>query len=99
MPLRTLSLLSLLVSAAFAAPTDIEKRAPPTVTLDQGTFTGAVDGSTNKFLGIPFGKPPYVPHRPSAVSPHLISPLCALGLATSGSISPKLSTRTTARTL
>ena len=58
MPLRTLSLLSLLVSAAFAAPTDIEKRASPTVTLDQGTFVGAADGSVNKFLGIPFGKPP-----------------------------------------
>ncbi|KIP02704.1 hypothetical protein PHLGIDRAFT_32096 [Phlebiopsis gigantea 11061_1 CR5-6] len=30
----------------------------PTVTLDQGTFTGVADGLANKFLGIPFAQPP-----------------------------------------
>lgn len=45
------------VSIAFAAPSP---RGSPTVTLDKGTFVGAVDGLTYKFLGIPFAKPPYV---------------------------------------
>ena len=59
--LRALALLPFISVAVFAAPTDINKRASPTVTLDNGTFIGKADGSTNKFLGIPFGKPPYVP--------------------------------------
>ena len=48
-----------LASLAAAAPT---KRASPTVTLDDGTFTGVASGKVNKWLGIPFAKPPYVPH-------------------------------------
>ncbi|KAI0699094.1 carotenoid ester lipase precursor [Cytidiella melzeri] len=40
---------------ALAAPSP---RSAPTVTLDEGTFVGATSGSTNKFLGIPFAKPP-----------------------------------------
>lgn len=32
--------------------------AMPTVTLDEGVFHGDVDGNTNKFLGIPYAKPP-----------------------------------------
>ena len=44
------------VAAAVAAPTS----SNPTVTLDKGVFTGTTDGTTNKFLGIPFAKPPYV---------------------------------------
>ncbi|KAH9907098.1 carotenoid ester lipase precursor [Epithele typhae] len=59
--------LLLLAAAALAVPADrLEKRAPPTVTLDQGTFVGEADGDVNNFLGIPFGKPPYV-----SVSSHL----------------------------
>ncbi|KZV64178.1 carotenoid ester lipase precursor [Peniophora sp. CONT] len=34
------------------------KRAGPTVTLDNGTFTGAANGQVHKWLGIPFAKPP-----------------------------------------
>ena len=44
------------VGAAFAVLT--EKRASPTIQLDQGTFVGTSDGVTNRFLGIPFGKAP-----------------------------------------
>ncbi|KAH9910175.1 carotenoid ester lipase precursor [Epithele typhae] len=51
--------LLLLAATALAVPADrLEKRAPPTVTLDQGTFVGEADGDVNNFLGIPFGKPP-----------------------------------------
>ena len=60
--LRAFARLLVFAAAALAAPTEFDKRAPPTVTLDKGTFTGTVDGSTNKFLGIPFGKAPYVLH-------------------------------------
>lgn len=37
--------------------------AAPTVTLDAGTFTGAASGNVQKFLGIPFAKPPSVSLR------------------------------------
>lgn len=30
----------------------------PQVQLDQGLFTGTRNGSINRFLGIPFAKPP-----------------------------------------
>lgn len=30
----------------------------PTIVLDNGTFTGVDAGVANKFLGIPFAKPP-----------------------------------------
>ncbi|KAI0694774.1 carotenoid ester lipase precursor [Earliella scabrosa] len=55
---RSLCLLPFLVRAALAVPTDPAKRAPPTVQLDQGTFVGSSDGTTSKFLGIPYGKAP-----------------------------------------
>ncbi len=55
-----LCLLPFLAGFAFAVPTDPRKRAPPTIQLDQGTFVGTSDDTTNKFLGIPFGKAPYV---------------------------------------
>ncbi|KAI0804505.1 carotenoid ester lipase precursor [Irpex lacteus] len=32
--------------------------SPPQVKLDEATFTGLKNGSTNRFLGIPFAKPP-----------------------------------------
>jgi carboxylesterase type B len=41
------------IAYAAAAPS-----AAPTVVLDSGTFTGTIDGSTQKFLGIPFAQPP-----------------------------------------
>ncbi|PPQ91357.1 hypothetical protein CVT25_004124 [Psilocybe cyanescens] len=31
---------------------------PPTVQLDSGTFMGALSGSTHRFLGVPYAKPP-----------------------------------------
>ncbi|KAI0790999.1 carotenoid ester lipase precursor [Abortiporus biennis] len=45
---------ALYIGFALAAPT----ANAPTVTLDQGTFQGATDGTINRFLGIPFAKPP-----------------------------------------
>lgn len=32
--------------------------AAPTVTLDNGTFTGITSGAVSQFLGIPFAQPP-----------------------------------------
>ena len=52
---QLLPLLSV-IGAAFAVLT--QKRASPTIQLDQGTFVGTSDGVTNRFLGIPYGKAP-----------------------------------------
>ncbi|KAI0088623.1 carotenoid ester lipase precursor [Irpex rosettiformis] len=46
---------ALLWPTILAAPAP---RSAPTVTLDNGTFVGAVSGNVNKYLGIPFAKPP-----------------------------------------
>ncbi|KAH9935220.1 carotenoid ester lipase precursor [Epithele typhae] len=51
-------LLPLLAVVALAAPAALDKRASPAVTLDDATFIGKADGKLNKFLSIPFGKPP-----------------------------------------
>ena len=32
--------------------------ALPTITLDDGTFTGTTSGSVSRFFGIPFAQPP-----------------------------------------
>ncbi|EMD39501.1 hypothetical protein CERSUDRAFT_111813 [Gelatoporia subvermispora B] len=45
----------------LAAPSS--RSLVPTVTLDQGTFVGVTDGTTDKFLGIPFAQPPTGPLR------------------------------------
>ena len=57
----SLSLLSLFAGAALGLPLEVEKRASPSILLDKGTFVGSSDGTTNRFLGIPYGKAPYVP--------------------------------------
>ena len=53
-----LCLLPTLSYAASAFP--LTPRGAPAVQLDQGTFIGTTDGTTNKFLGIPFAQPPCV---------------------------------------
>jgi hypothetical protein len=40
-----------------------EPIAGPTVTLDNGTFTGLTTGLVIQFLGIPFAQPPSVLYR------------------------------------
>ena len=48
-------LLSFAAAFAFAKLT---AATLPTVTLDEGIFTGHTTGRLNQFLGIPFAKPP-----------------------------------------
>lgn len=54
-------LVALQLGVVIAAPTPDAQNAALTVSLDQGTVTGVTNGPSNKFLGIPFAKPPYVP--------------------------------------
>ena len=38
----------------------VVSQPPVSVKLDNGTFVGVSQGATNKFLGVPFAKPPCV---------------------------------------
>ena len=53
----SLHIIPTLLSGYVALVAAISK-AGPSVTLDNGTFVGTLDGTANKFLGIPFAKPP-----------------------------------------
>jgi len=54
------SLIAICAATAtvLAAPTIYA--TPPIVTLDKGKFIGTTADGVNKFLGIPFAKPPSV---------------------------------------
>ena len=60
-----LMLIGSLIYASYYATmveaNPLHPRSVPTVTLDDGTFTGVSAGNVNEFLGIPFGKSTYVP--------------------------------------
>lgn len=51
---------STLLLVAQTVALGVPPSAAPTVQLDRGILTGVAEGPTNKFLGIPFAKPPYV---------------------------------------
>ena len=55
---RPLCLVPFAIGAAVAVPA--AKRGVPSIRLDDGTFIGTSDGIVDRFLGIPFGKPPWV---------------------------------------
>ncbi|KAF8845026.1 alpha/beta-hydrolase [Paxillus ammoniavirescens] len=55
--IQTSMLLFSLVASTSASPTT-SVASPPTVALDNGTFTGVVSAGVNKFLGIPYAQPP-----------------------------------------
>ncbi|KAH8079812.1 carotenoid ester lipase precursor [Cristinia sonorae] len=51
--------LTLQLAAVLAAPPNIDASlTAPSVTLDHGHFIGTTDGTSNRFLGIPYAKPP-----------------------------------------
>ncbi|KAL1666163.1 Alpha/Beta hydrolase protein [Schizophyllum commune] len=52
------ALFTLLAVVLGASAVPLVERAPPTVTLDGATVTGAASGKVDKFLGIPFAEPP-----------------------------------------
>ena len=57
--LSSLCLVPFVVGAAVAVQTVMYVAPGPSVQLDDGTFIGTSDGVVDRFLGIPFGKPPY----------------------------------------
>ena len=54
----SLLLATLTAASAYAAP---QRRAAPTVTLDDATVVGSISalGTTNQFLGLRFAQPVY----------------------------------------
>ena len=55
----SLLLAASIIQVVFAS-LPVSSEDSPAVQLDNGTFVGTSDGSVDKFLGIPFAKPPYV---------------------------------------
>ena len=53
--LALVALFALGISPSYGVPS---AGTVPTVTLDEGVFYGESEGNINKFLGIPFAKPP-----------------------------------------
>ena len=57
----SLLLATSIINDSLASPAVRGRDSSPTVQLDNGTFVGISEGNVNKFLGITFAKPPYVP--------------------------------------
>lgn len=52
-----------LAATGLAAPLELEERAGPSVTIQNGTVTGKSSGGIDTFNGVPFAKPPVGPLR------------------------------------
>ena len=99
MLLQLLFLIPFLIGGSVALPA--AKRAAPSIQLDDGTFVGSSDGTVDKFLGIPFAKPPCAsPFEYYSYRPQLTFYIYAfVGRGTCASTSPLQWTHITARRL
>lgn len=56
--LLTIALLTMAPIGVVRSSAPDLQSISPTIVLDEGTFIGVGDGVINRFLGIPFAKPP-----------------------------------------